>query len=55
LKIEFRSFARGVSGVASFITNDEQLKDKTEAAVVLHEGFPCHQFIKLLMKNVMKT
>ena len=43
LKIEFRSCARGVSGVASFITIDGQLQN-TEAffsmQAVLLGGFP---------------
>jgi len=48
LKMEFRSCARGVSGVASFITTDEQLQLNRGCCflvqAMLHEGFPFHQF-----------
>ena len=45
--MEFRSCARGVIGVASFITTDEQLQKNRGCCFVvqamLPEGFPFHQ------------
>ena len=49
LKIEFLSCARGVSGVASLITTDEQLQENRRCCflvqAMLPEGFPFHQFM----------
>ena len=48
LKMEFRSCAGGVSGVASFITTDEQLQSNRGCCflvqAMLPEGFPFQQF-----------
>jgi len=46
--MEFRSCARGVSGVASLITTDEQLQKHRGCCflvqAMLPEGFPFYQF-----------